>query len=94
MFGITNEPGVDAEMETSKELDQFRARHCENEQGEDTRQPAHRRPKQMHDQSDTDQGKAKGGARRHRNVLGANAGEQQQTGNPADEREQAQRNRE
>src|SRR5438067_4549340 len=39
-------------------------------------------------------GKSRDRARRHRNILGANAGQQEQAGNPANEREQAQRNRE
>ena len=94
MLGITDEPGVDAEIETPEDLDQLRARHCKNDCGAGTRQPAQRCPAQVHNQANTDQGKAESGARRHRNILGANAGQQEQAGNPANEREQAQRNRE
>jgi hypothetical protein len=78
MFGVTDEPGVDAEIETPKDLDQLRARHRENERGKGTRHPAQPWPAQVRDESNTDERKAKGGARRHRNILGANAGQQQQ----------------
>jgi hypothetical protein len=39
----------------------------------------------VHNQANADQGKAESGARRHRNILGANAGQQKQAGNPTND---------
>jgi hypothetical protein len=53
--GLRTTPGVDAEIETPKELDQLRARHRENERGKGTGHPAQPWPVQVRDESNTDQ---------------------------------------
>jgi len=67
-----------------------------NELGGDQSQHEHaQKPRdhtRAHRQPDSDQGKTKRLARRHRNVAGTDAGQQRETGDPTDECHQTKRN--
>ena len=86
--GIAHKPGIDAEVQVAQEFHQFCNRHDQNDGCQQARNPAPGGPLQMQNNSDPKERKTEGRARRHRDVASAHAGQELQTGNPANESQQ------